>query len=337
MRVLIDGSCLSWGRTTGWERYTAALIAALSEHARNLEFDVIEPPRGGSRAAWETVGLFSAARHSKALLHFPAAPPSPLIREPRVTTVHDATLFFHPEWGSRRGRLYYRWVTLLQRADPRAWQLTPSVAARNDLLLAGFKASHVFVASPPANFDDGSGQRRLSAVDGVRAPFVLFIGTIEPRKNIEVLLRAWRAGTWGDAKLVIVGRRGWSRGPDISEGGGVLPLGVVPDDQLRWLLANANAVVSSSRYEGFGLPIAEALGVGTPVIATDIPASREIAGAIATYVPPDDAAALTHALRRALSRRCRQVAVAREIAYRYSPKRFADELVAAYEVAGAAS
>jgi glycosyltransferase involved in cell wall biosynthesis len=335
MRVFIDTGCLSWGRTTGWERYTAAIVAAFEQDSRGLDIELLTPPRGRSRLNWEQYGLPCAARIAKGLLHCPAYPPSPLIRGARVTTVHDATLFFHPEWGSRIGRYVYRYMLLAQRRDKSAWQIAPTEASRADLVIAGFSEPRVHVA---ANSVETFDSVTPVPVSGVGDSFVLFVGTLEPRKNIELLFEAWRQCNASDARLVLVGRRAWGDVQVPSDR--TIELGSISDGELLWLYQQSAALVSPSHYEGFGFPIVEALAQGTPVVATDIPASREVAGEAARYCRPDDAPEMSRLMEEALrNRRARQGRAEESTPRpnRYSLRRFGDELAAAYRAIGEAA
>lgn len=143
-----------------------------------------------------------------------------------------------------------------------------------------------------------------AALDGVN--YFVVCGTIEPRKNHLTLLNAWRALACDPAppKLVIVGKRGWLNGaviemlersvalrPHVIEAGGLSTPG------LRRLLAGARALLMPSFAEGFGLPVAEALAAGTPVIASDIEAFREVGGEAIDYVDPLDGRGWLQAVR----------------------------------------
>lgn len=143
-----------------------------------------------------------------------------------------------------------------------------------------------------------------AALDGVN--YFVVCGTIEPRKNHLTLLNAWRvlASDPSPPKLVIVGKRGWLNGavvetlersvalrPHVIEAGGLSTPG------LRRLLAGARALLMPSFAEGFGLPVAEALAAGTPVVASDIEAFREVGGDAIDYVDPLDGLGWLQAVR----------------------------------------
>jgi glycosyltransferase involved in cell wall biosynthesis len=138
---------------------------------------------------------------------------------------------------------------------------------------------------------------------GLPSEYLLFMGNLEPRKNLGMLVRAHASARREDSSvppLVLVGPAGWGdrwqgSPPDPRD---VVMTGYLPDDVLRAVVAGAAAVCMPSHYEGFGLPVLEALAAGRPVLASDIPAHREVAGGHATLLPPDDADAWSAALQR---------------------------------------
>jgi glycosyltransferase involved in cell wall biosynthesis len=149
----------------------------------------------------------------------------------------------------------------------------------------------------------------LSVKASTPRPYFMVLGTIEGRKNHEVLLKVWsqlieRGGQEVIPELVIVGQRGWEADRvfemlDDHEryGEHVRELGSCEDDELRELLSGAKALLMPSFAEGFGLPVIEALQLKTPVIASDLTVFREIVGDIPKYVDPADAEAWEQAIR----------------------------------------
>ena len=131
---------------------------------------------------------------------------------------------------------------------------------------------------------------------GIRPPFAVAAGTIEPRKNLPRLLQAWRlvADKLREWTLVLAGPRGW--GPELPETPGVVLTGWVGDETLPGLLSAADIFCYPSVYEGFGLPPLEAMATGTPVVAGDYPCAREVLADAATIVDPYDVEALSQAL-----------------------------------------
>jgi len=137
------------------------------------------------------------------------------------------------------------------------------------------------------------------AIGQSERPTFVIVGTIEARKNHLLLLEIWSrlVDRFGSAapRLIIIGQRGWEADEvflqlDSSEKlrGHVVELGTCSDEELTGRLASARALLFPSKAEGYGLPLAEALGMGVPVIASDLPAFRELAGCIPTYLDPED-------------------------------------------------
>jgi glycosyltransferase involved in cell wall biosynthesis len=228
-----------------------------------------------------------------------------------VVTVHDLSFLTTPETVTSATHAYR---TLVPRSIERAaLVITPShaIAAEvadtygvsQDRLVVthlGVDAAW-FDTAPP----DGSARRSL----GLPERYFLFAGNLEPRKNLPLLLSAYRAALHTDPELpalVLVGPPGW--GPALDTRG--IPetrlrlLGYQADDDLRRIVAGAEALVYPSQYEGFGLPPLEAFACGVPVIASDLPVVEEVLGpdrTLATRVPVGDLDALAEALLRRAS------------------------------------
>jgi glycosyltransferase involved in cell wall biosynthesis len=140
-------------------------------------------------------------------------------------------------------------------------------------------------------------------------PYFLFVGTIEPRKNLGALLEAWtivkgRRGAAWKHRLLVAGGSGWGCPPAAQQvrekglGKDVLVLDYVNDDDLASLYAGAEALVYPSLYEGFGIPLVEAMARGTPVIASNAPAIPEVVGDAAFLCDPHDPEGIAGALMR---------------------------------------
>ncbi len=158
-------------------------------------------------------------------------------------------------------------------------------------------------------------------------PYVFFLGTIEPRKNIDTLLDAWQGlRLRDDFDLVIAGASGWSSGKTLarlaSRPPSVRYLGYVPEDELPGLTAGATAFVYPSLYEGFGFPVAQAMAAGVPVITSNTSCLPEIAGEGALLVDPRSPAEIQSAIEKLLTsptlqRQLRTAGIARAQDYRW--------------------
>ena len=232
-----------------------------------------------------------------------------LSRQPLVVMVHDMTVHRTPWAMQEKTRIDLE--SKLTRTIARARAiLTPSETVRAELLARGGVTSGAVHAIWEAG--------RLNEVvpgelpDGVPERFVLHVGTIEPRKNVTILLAAWhqiRATMPDVPSLVLCGKLGWqheSIEEALDEGaaeGWLICVGYVSDATVRALYERAAAVVYPSIYEGFGLPLVEAMAAGTPIICSDIPVFREVAADAALFVPPGDAGEWARAVARVLSDR----------------------------------
>jgi len=255
---------------------------------------------------WLPFGLPVRARRAGLdVLHCPG-PNVPLRpgRVPLVVTVNDDVAWAHPEWMGRANVLQHRLV--LQRALPRAAAvITPSAFTR-DTVLSRLELDpdrvHVVPLGVDARF--GPGSAFTDEARGGRIPYLLAVGTLQPRKNLEAALAAFeRAVDAGlEHRLVVAGARGWRdtgllervRGSRHAQR--IRLAGFVADDELASLYRGADALLFPSRYEGFGLPALEAMASGTPVVAGRAGALPEVVGDAGVLADPDDHEALATAL-----------------------------------------
>ena len=221
-----------------------------------------------------------------------------LARGATVATVHDLA-FRRLPWTIReetRADLDGQFHRTLARA---AAVITVSRTVREELL-----ASEAIGAARVTAIRHGPGHLSIRKggvlPGGTPERYMLHVGTIEPRKNIELLLDVWKSWVAEDPSapaLVLCGRRGWKSDALLAAfdraaaAGWLQHAGYVEDDALAALYRRALAVVCPSLYEGFGLPLIEALAAGTPVVASDIPVFREVAGEAAVFAPVNDPAA----------------------------------------------
>ena len=236
----------------------------------------------------------------------------PVHKSKRVVTIHDLAFLKHPEWCSPkiRGTFSRNIGRFAREADA---LLTVSQAAKEDVVeLLGVPEERITVTH---NAVDG-GLARVSRDDvasvleryGVRQPYVLFVSTLEPRKNVEGLLEAF-AALLDDFPhtLVLVGQWGWGAEPILAAlerpalRGRVHRVGYVARHaDLGAFYSGADAFFFPSFYEGFGIPVLEAMTCGAPVVTSDRSALPEVAGDAARYVDPDDVEAMAAGLRAVL-------------------------------------
>ncbi len=212
----------------------------------------------------------------------------------RATTVHDLVPVRFPEWVHARTR---RMHTAKYR-DLRSCDVVfanSAFTAREVTELTGVPAERVRVAYP--------GVDPLFRPDGERAdlgaPYVLSVATFEPRKNLDVLVAAFRVLGREDVRLALVGAAGWGEQPRLDHPG-IVRLGFVDDEELARLYRGASAFVYPSRFEGFGIPIVEAMASGVPVVASAHESMDEASGDVALRADPESAEAFAEAIGRAL-------------------------------------
>jgi len=233
---------------------------------------------------------------------------------PVVLTVQDVTFVSHPEVHSALSRFHLR--RMVPRASLRArLVVVPSRATSEELRLrCGVDPGKIRVV--PDGYDEtrftpapGPGDAAALERYGLRPPFVLFLGTLEPRKNLIRLLDAFvlLRGQGFPHALVLAGGLGWGYEPVLDRlkspelDGAVVRIGRVPDRDLPALYRGAAAFAYPSIFEGFGLPVLEAMACGTPVVTSNASSLPEVAGDAALTVPPEDVPALAAALRAVLT------------------------------------
>lgn len=224
-------------------------------------------------------------------------------------TVHDLA-WLHPEAQTSPALTRYLEPVVGRAIHRAATVFTVSHAIRDEILdRFSIQPERVVVApnAPAMHFFDPVPHSAESlAVLGVRQPFILFVGTIEPRKNLNTLLEAMRYLP-DELSLIVVGKSGWHAENQLSPiarldlASRVVRLGYVGDATLSGLFAAASTLVYPSRYEGFGLPIVEALASGTPVAASDLTVFREVGGSAVDYFDPCDAEAVARAIEDSLA------------------------------------
>lgn len=271
-------------------------------------------PRGD---LWEHLVLPGRLRAAGVeLLHGPAVQ-VPLRRRgfKTVSTIHDLVPFTHPETVPRKYALYMRALLrfLVRRVDH---IIAPSRATRRDLQrVLGVDPARVSVVPEAAGEgfvrqEDPRALERVCRRYGITRPFVLYLGNLEPRKNLVRLVDAFKraaARLGGGVQLVIGGRQAWLAGRlragwrELAVGREVVFPGYIEPEDLPGLMSAATVFAFPSLYEGFGLPVLEALACGAPVLTSHCGSLPEVAGGAALVVDPLDVEQMARALQRLLS------------------------------------
>lgn len=334
MRIGIDATSLP-AQLTGSGNYVFQLISALNRidttnqylvftstpqaAALGVERDGFRVLRHdfsgrGMRLVWEQVGLPALVRrHRLDVLHSPHYT-MPLRHSARsVVTFHDLTFLLYPELHQLAKRIFF--PAMMRWSARHAKQIIAvSESTRRDLVrMLGVSLHRVTTVLSAAD----TYYRPAPAVEVAKVcaryglkpgEYLLYVGVLEPRKCIDRLVEAFGriTPTAGGLTLVIAGKRGWMYDRIFAQ---VTALGLqdrvrfpgyVPRADLPALYSGARAFVYPSRYEGFGLPVLEAMSCGTPVVTTNVSSMPEVAGDGALLVDPDDVPSLAAALARVI-------------------------------------
>jgi len=335
MRVLLDVSAVP-ASPVGAGVYTMELAEQLATHADvdlvllcrrddagrwhdlapGSEVRASAPRRRPTRLAWEQV---EGARHAAGVevWHGPHyTMPWQHLDVPAVVTVHDLTFFDHPEWHERAKVSFFRrairWSAsrarvLITPSEVTTRRLHSLLAPRAEVLTIPHGVDHERFRPDPGGELVESDLAALRTI-GARPPYVAFAGTLEPRKDVPTLVRAFGRldATRPDLRLVVAGGEGWGTDPvrhAVERSGTatrVLRPGYVAADVLPALFRRAEVVAYPSLEEGFGLPVLEALACGAPVVTTAGTAMAEVGGDAALLVASGDDHALADALASVL-------------------------------------
>jgi glycosyltransferase involved in cell wall biosynthesis len=268
----------------------ARSLAAELPRLRPDVYRVITPPRALAHRAghvWEQAVLPLQARGARAVLS--PANLAPLVLGSRnAVVIHDAAALRHPEWYGR-GYVAYQRALLPRIARTAGLVITVSEFSRGELVdVLGAPADRVVVVpnGVEARFSPSADAAGAAMALRLKCPYVLAVGTRIARKNLVALDNAARALSERGIELVAAGSgRGYMRDEGPTP---VRALGYVDEELLPGLYVGAEALIMPSLYEGFGLPVLEAMASGTPVVAADRAALPEVAGGAALLFDPDD-------------------------------------------------
>jgi glycosyltransferase involved in cell wall biosynthesis len=274
-------------RVTGVQRYLLSLLPHMPASLHSVKPS--QALQGIKGHLWEQ--LYLPTQLERRLLWSPGNT-GPLGVSRQVLTVHDIASLDHPEWFERKFALWYAALVPRLARKVRAIITVSHFSKDRIVRLTGVKPErvHVIFNGVDRRFRPADPKivKQVRSDLDLDSPYILFVGSLEPRKNLRILFEAWQLGGFDGATLAVVGASGHLfpkfRFDSIPEG--VRLLGCVDDELLQVLYSGAAGFVYPSIYEGFGLPPLEAMACGCPVAVSNIPAHREGCGGTARYFDP---------------------------------------------------
>lgn len=329
MRIGIDARMAYYSKA-GIGRYVINLVKALRELNPPEEFLVFQSRKDKKPLVtppFKVYHLWTPSHHRLEqitlpmelwphkinLLHSPDFIPPFHFRGFSVITVHDLAFLIYPQILTKESIRYYSQIEeAVERADH---IIAVSEWTKKDLVeRLGAPETKITVVYEAAEeiyrpIDPQEARCKVQELFGLDQRFILFVSTIEPRKNVPTLLKAFkivRERCREEVKLVLVGGKGWlsenvfEMVDKLNLRRDVVFLGFVPTEKLLYLYNAASLLAHPALYEGFGLPILEAMACGLPVVASNVSSIPEVTGSAAMLVDPEDEEALAAAIRRIL-------------------------------------
>ena len=331
MRIGIDARLVYYSQA-GISQYTLRLIQGLAESDRENEFIILQSRKDKhiivDKPNFKRVSLWTPSHHRLEqyslrveisglgldVLHSPDFIP-PFHRNCKsIITIHDLAFLLYPHFLTKESARYYSQIDQAVKCTDHIIAVSQSTK-RDTIRLLGAPEHKITVIYESANpiyrpINDRGILEQTKSKYHITGDFILFVSTIEPRKNLPTLLKAYRQlldSYKSDVKLAVVGRRGWLSEEvftlvnELRLTNDVLFLGLVPVEDLLYLYNTAQLLVQPSFYEGFGLAPLEALACGTPVVVSNISSLPEVVGDAGLLVDPEDVSELTVAIWRILT------------------------------------
>ncbi|MXV51309.1 glycosyltransferase [Pedobacter sp. HMF7647] len=310
MEIFINGKYLTQP-VSGVQRYAFELTKGLIAKGSNVKilvpnfFDIksteindrffVSTGDFKNTNLWEQVHLPLFFRKRKSSLLINLCNTGPVLIKNQIVCLHDIAFFKNPQWYSRAFYLYYKFlIPLIVRNSKHI--VTVSEFSKDEITgrfrFAANKISVIYNA--PAKIFTIPADKLILKKDD----FFLFVGSFDPRKNLITLLKAFESDKLKKFKLIVVGKRSASfRDQKLIIPDNVTILDNCNDEDLSVLYKHASGLINCSIYEGFGLPLVEAMSSGCPLVLSDIPVFREIAGDRASYFDPISSDSIVHAIK----------------------------------------
>lgn len=332
MTIYINGKFLAQ-RLTGVQRYAFEITRALI--SANIDVKIIVPPfldisktdlprafilpvgSINNMVLWEQLSVYNFLRDKKNYVLLSLCNMGTLFNQHQIICIHDMTYKVNPQWFSRSFSKYYSFmIPRLAKVAKRI--ITVSEFSKKEIqeqLKLNEKKISVVYNAPSNKFSCTS----VDSIISEKEDFFLFVGSMDPRKNLSLLIDLFSLKDFASEKLVIVGAKSKSFDEvNLNIPPNVKLLDKCDDDQLADLYKKAKGMINASFYEGFGIPVVEAMASGCPLIISDLEVFREIAGDQAIYFNPSSLDAIKRAFQIFLNKSAEEIREMTMLAYHRS-------------------
>lgn len=294
--ISVDGK-FKLQKVTGVQRYALEVLNVWD--SKNYKYHLLTPN-------FKPIGLWEQTlRGSSTDLLWCPTNSAPLLSKRKVVTLHDCAVFYNPSWFSKKYR-YWRKFVLPKLASSSLGIITVSDFSKN-VICSALGVSDDFVKVIPnginteffQKMDDVLSKRLIERLR-INKPYFLTVGSMDPRKNLSTLLRAWdkfNRSSNRNYDLVVVGGSNHNFYTELNyDVGNVIFTGYVSDEELKAIYQNAHTFIYPSLFEGFGLPVLEAMTFGLPVLSSNSTALPEVGGDSVLYFDPRSIDEMLHAI-----------------------------------------